>query len=80
MVMFKDGERDFEVGVNILEDGYFDKSVYHFQQSLEKAVEAILICFGMFKKTHFVGEILLKELEEKELNHGWKENSCGLPG
>lgn len=73
MAMFKDGERDFEIGLNILEDGYFDKSVYHFQQSLEKAVKSILICFGIFKKTHFVGEILLKELEERKLNHGWKE-------
>lgn len=73
MAMFKDGERDFEIGVNILEDGYFDKAVYHFQQSLEKAVKAILICFGMFKKTHFVGETLLKELEKRELDHGWKE-------
>ncbi|MGA1841525.1 MAG: HEPN domain-containing protein [bacterium] len=73
MAMFKDGERDFEIGLNILEDGYFDKSVYHFQQSLEKAVKAILICFGIFKKTHFVGEILVKELEARELNNGWKK-------
>ena len=73
IAMFKDGERDFEIGVNILDDGYFDKAVYHFQQSLEKSVKAILICFGMFKKTHLVGETLLKELEKRKLDHSWKE-------
>lgn len=52
--MLIDGERDLEIGVKLLESDYFDKAVYHFQQSVEKAVKAILICFGIFKKTHFV--------------------------
>lgn len=73
IAMLTDGERDFEIAVKILEVGYFDKAVYHFQQSVEKAVKAILICFGIFKKTHFVGEILLKELERRELDDNWKE-------
>lgn len=73
IAMLTDGERDFHIGVNIMEDGYFDKAVYHFQQSAEKSVKAVLICFGIFKKTHFVGEILLHELEKKDLNDGWKE-------
>jgi HEPN domain-containing protein len=73
IAMLTDGERDFEIAVKILEGGYFDKAVYHFQQSVEKAVKAILICFGIFKKTHFVGEILLKELERRELDDNWKE-------
>lgn len=71
--MLTDGERDFEIGVDILEKGYYDKSVYHFQQAAEKGVKAILICFGIFKKTHFVGEILLKELESRELEGSWKQ-------
>lgn len=71
--MLTDGERDFEIGVKILESGYFDKVVYHFQQSVEKAVKAILICFGIYKKTHFVGETLLKELEKREFDDNWKE-------
>ncbi len=54
IAMLKDGERDLEIGINILEDGYFDKAVCHFQQSVEKAVKAILICFGIFKKTHYI--------------------------
>ncbi len=73
IAMLTDGERDFEIAVKILEGGYFDKAIYHFQQSVEKAVKAILICFGIFKKTHFVGEILLKELETRELDDNWKE-------
>ncbi|MBI4745910.1 MAG: HEPN domain-containing protein [Deltaproteobacteria bacterium] len=73
VAMVADGGRDFEIGVDILEKGYFDKSVYHFQQAAEKGVKAILICFGIFKKTHFVGELLLKELESRELEDNWKQ-------
>jgi HEPN domain-containing protein/predicted nucleotidyltransferase len=73
IVMLTDGERDFHIGVAIMGNGYFDKAVYHFQQSVEKVVKAILICFGIFQKTHFVGEILLQELEKKELDRDWKE-------
>jgi HEPN domain-containing protein/predicted nucleotidyltransferase len=73
LVMMNDGARDFTIGVNIMEDGFYDKAVYHFQQSVEKAVKAILICFGIFRKTHFVGEILLKELESRTIDVGWKE-------
>lgn len=73
IAMLRDGERDFEIGISILKNGYYDKAVYHFQQSAEKAVKAVLMCFGIFKKTHFVGEILIKELEKKEISEGWKE-------
>jgi len=68
-----DGKRDFEIGNKLVESGYFDKATYHFQQSVEKTVKSILICFGIFKKSHFVGEILSKELEKKELESLWKE-------
>jgi HEPN domain-containing protein len=73
IAMMNDGARDFTIGVNIMEDGFYDKAVYHFQQSAEKAVKAVLICFGIFRKTHFVGEILLKELESRIIDLGWKE-------
>ena len=71
--MITDGKRDLAVGVKIFEDGFYDKAVYHFQQSVEKAVKAVLMCFGMFKKTHFVGEILRGELEKRDLDAGWKK-------
>ncbi|MDI6889829.1 MAG: HEPN domain-containing protein [Thermodesulfovibrionales bacterium] len=73
IAMLIDGERDFKIGTSIMNNGYYDKAVYHFQQSVEKAVKAVLICFGIFKKTHFVGEILNKELGERKLNKDWRE-------
>jgi HEPN domain-containing protein/predicted nucleotidyltransferase len=73
LAMIHDGARDFDIGFNIMEDGFYDKAVYHFQQSIEKAVKAVLICFGIFRKTHFVGEILLKELESRTIDVKWKE-------
>jgi HEPN domain-containing protein/predicted nucleotidyltransferase len=73
LAMMKDGARDFAIGVNIMEDGFYDKAVYHFQQSAEKAIKAVLICFGIFKKTHFVGDILLKEIESRDIDSAWKE-------
>lgn len=72
-VMIADAERDLNIGVNITEDGYFDKAVYHFQQAVEKAVKAVLIAFGEFKKTHFVGEILLEKLKTVEIDGEWKD-------
>jgi len=73
MVMFNDAERELQVGTNILKDCYYDKAVYHFQQSLEKSVKSVLICFGVFRKTHYVGEILLKEIEKRQVDREWKE-------
>ncbi len=73
LAMINDGARDFTIGVNIMEDGFYDKAVYHFQQSAEKATKAVLICFGIFKKTHIVGEILMKELESRKIDLSWKE-------
>lgn len=73
VAMINDGARDFAIGVNIMEDGFYDKAVYHFQQSVEKAVKAVLICFGIFRKTHLVGEILMKELESRIIDVSWKE-------
>jgi HEPN domain-containing protein/predicted nucleotidyltransferase len=71
--MLTDGKRDFEICNKLLESGYFDKATYHFQQCVEKAVKSILICFGIFKRTHFVGEVLSKEVEKKEIETLWKE-------
>lgn len=74
IVMLTDGERDFNIGVTIMKEDYFDKAVYHFQQAVEKAIKSILISFGEFKKTHFVGEILIEKLKGIEIDNKWKEN------
>ncbi len=71
--MLADGERDFLIGKKLLESKFFDKSVYHFQQSVEKCVKAALIAFGVFQKTHFIGKILAETLKEKELPESWRE-------
>ena len=71
--MVTDGEHDYEIGVHIMEKGYYDKAVYHFQQAVEKAIKAVLISFGEFKKTHFVGDILIDKLQRIELDPAWKD-------
>jgi len=71
-VMLSDGERDYRIGLKIMEEGFFDKAVYHFQQSVEKAVKSVLICFGIFKKTHFIGTILLEEIKNRDIEANWK--------
>lgn len=73
LAMLKDGERDFVIGRKLLEEGFYDKSVYHFQQAVEKAVKAALIAFGIFQKTHFVGEVLIETVNAKEVPGIWKE-------
>jgi HEPN domain-containing protein/predicted nucleotidyltransferase len=70
--MLKDGERDFSIGKNLLRDEFFDKSVYHFQQSVEKCIKSVLIAFGTFQKTHFVGEVLVEVIRDHSLPDEWK--------
>jgi len=72
LAMLKDGERDYIIGKKLLEEGFYDKSVYHFQQAVEKAVKAVLIAFGIFQKTHFVGEVLVETVNTKEIDDIWK--------
>jgi HEPN domain-containing protein/predicted nucleotidyltransferase len=78
VAMITDGERDFNIGVSLTKEGYFDKAVYHFQQAVEKAVKAILISQGEFKKTHFVGEILIERVNNIEIDAEWKERLCNV--
>lgn len=74
MAMLKDGERDYRIGKKLIAEGFYDKSVYHSQQSVEKCVKAILIALGVFQKTHFVGEILIEILsKEEDVPVPWKE-------
>jgi HEPN domain-containing protein len=70
--MLKDGARDFSIGKNLLRDEFFDKSVYHFQQSVEKCIKSVLIAFGTFQKTHFVGEVLVEVIGEHSLPDEWQ--------
>ena len=78
--MLKDGERDFLIAKTLREEGYYDKSVYHSQQAIEKCVKVVLIAFGIFQKTHFIGGILKKTLEEKEIAETWKKKLAEVAG
>lgn len=78
IAMLTDGEHDHEIGVHIMEKVFYDKAVYHFQQSVEKAIKAVLISFGEFKKTHFVGDILFEKLQRIELESTWKDRLCNI--
>ncbi len=71
--MCLDGRRDNEIGLRLIEGRYFDKAVYHFQQSVEKAVKAVLISQGVFQKTHFVGTILEGMINEMNAAEASKE-------
>ena len=68
-----DAGRDFEIGHTLQEAGYFDKAVYHFQQSVEKAIKAVLITQGVFQKSHFVGSVLEGMIDELDAPEGAKE-------
>jgi HEPN domain-containing protein/predicted nucleotidyltransferase len=71
--MLLDGERDFSIGKNLLQEEFYDKSVYHFQQSAEKCIKSVLIAFGTFQKTHFIGNVLSEEILDKPLPEEWKQ-------
>lgn len=71
--MFKDGKRVLEIGIKLKDESYFDKSVFHFQQAVEKFVKAVMIAVGIFKKTHSVGEELRSLLDKGIIPEHWKE-------
>lgn len=71
--MLKDGERDLEIGIKLKDEIYFDKSVYHFQQAVEKFIKAIMIAMGIFKKTHFVGQELRLLIDKGDIPELWKD-------
>lgn len=66
--MLKDGERDFEIGKRLTDGGYYDKAVYHCQQSVEKSVKSILIAMGVFQKSHLIGGVLRKIISDKGIS------------
>jgi HEPN domain-containing protein/predicted nucleotidyltransferase len=78
--MLKDGERDFQIGKRLTEIGYYDKAVYHFQQSIEKSIKSVLIAMGVFQKTHLIGAILRKVITERDDIPKWKKELIEIAG
>lgn len=72
IAMLKDGERDFLIARKLLIEGFYDKSVYHSQQAVEKSIKSILVSMGIYHKTHFVGEILRTSLNKQPIENDWK--------
>lgn len=56
-----------------MDEGFYDKSVYHAQQSIEKFVKTILSLFGIFQKAHIVGKILIEALHKEDISRSWKD-------
>lgn len=72
--MLRDGERDLAIGKKLIEETFFDKAVYHFQQAVEKFITSILIALGIFGKTHFVGKMLREHVEKGDVPERWKQD------
>jgi len=65
--------RKLPIGKRLTEIGYYDKAVYHFQQSIEKSIKSVLIAMGVFQKTHLIGAILRKVITERDDIPKWKK-------
>ncbi|MBI4768835.1 MAG: HEPN domain-containing protein [Chloroflexi bacterium] len=72
-----DAERDLQVAEQLRTAGFFDRSAYHSQQSIERSVKAVLICFGRFERTHWVGKKLQEALAGQEVQQ-WREELTRL--
>lgn len=69
----EDSVRDLKAAEYLLQNRIYERAVYHCQQTVEKVVKAVLICFGAYEKTHFVANILRKEVENRNLKEKSKE-------
>lgn len=63
----EDAKRDLKAAGSLISAGLFDRCVYHCQQAAEKTVKAVLICFGVYEKTHFVASLLRRESRNRDL-------------
>jgi HEPN domain-containing protein/predicted nucleotidyltransferase len=68
----RDADRDLKVAKTILDVDIYDKCITHCQQTTEKAVKAVLACFGIFERTHYVAGVLLKHLQQQDVAD-WEE-------
>jgi HEPN domain-containing protein len=73
----KDADRDLKVAETILNTAIYDKCITHCQQTTEKAVKAVLACFGVFERTHYVARVLLKHLHQQDVAD-WSERLTEL--
>ena len=72
LAMLNDATRDNEIAERLMSDGFCAKSVYHFQQAAEKAVKAVLIAMGVFRKTHLIGSALREMAQGGGIDQRWQ--------
>jgi len=72
-----DAAREVEIADQIRQSGHFDRCVYHCQQSIERSVRAVMICFGSFEPVHRVGGLLEQELSKHDIAL-WKDRLLRL--
>ncbi|MBI3391819.1 MAG: HEPN domain-containing protein [Nitrospirae bacterium] len=68
-----DAERDLQAAHLLGREGLHEKSVYHAQQTVEKSLKAVLVCLGLFRKTHAVAEVLREKLTSEGIAPEWQE-------
>ncbi len=71
--MLIDGGRDHQIAGRLVEEAFFDKAVYHFQQAVEKSAKAVLIALGLFQRTHLVGATLRDVCGKSRVPVEWRE-------
>ncbi len=57
-------EEDLEIAKILLETKHYAGSVIHSQQCIEKGIKSVLILFGIFIKTHYVSNLLVRNLDK----------------
>jgi len=76
-IWLNDAKQDMAAAINLFEAGIFDKCVTHCQQTSEKAIKAILACFGRLEKSHYVSDILVGEAKAQNLGE-WEDKLMEL--
>jgi len=76
----QDSTRDLMAAEYLFKERLHEKAVYHCQQSVEKAIKAVLICFGIYEKTHYVATILRREVKTRRMKEyaGKLEEMIGI--
>ncbi|MEA3459693.1 MAG: HEPN domain-containing protein [Chloroflexota bacterium] len=76
-IWLNDAQQDMAAASNLFEAGILDKCVTHCQQTTEKAIKAVLACFGRLEKSHYVSDILESEVKAQSLGE-WEDRLADL--
>jgi HEPN domain-containing protein/predicted nucleotidyltransferase len=72
-----DAQRDLAAADHLFQVDIYDKCVTHRQQTVEKAVKAVLACLGRLERTHYVAGILESESQQLVLDE-WRQRLQSL--